>query len=64
MKFKDLKVGEAFRFAAELSPHFQFLIKGPWVKTGPKSYRHSGGMEQPSYRVGTANVKVVQEVAQ
>lgn len=61
MAFKDLLVGDIFRFARELDPQVNGMPYGPWVKVSARLYRH---VDNPSltYRIGTIHVAVVLEV--
>ncbi len=55
--FTGLAAGRLFEFDhRDLSDCFS-LMHGPWIKTGPRSYKREHGKE--SYKVGTPNVKVL-----
>ena len=38
MKFKQLSVGDTFTFESERTMPYSGMMKGPWVKIGPRSY--------------------------
>lgn len=54
-EFKHVGHGEKFNFTGERDHPFSGIAKGPWQKTGARSYTHaeSGG----KYRVGTTKAK-------
>jgi hypothetical protein len=55
MRFRDLKTGERFKFAYE----FLGLCRGPWVKTGRRTYKAEDGRPGLDVvKVGTVNVNV------
>jgi len=55
--FKEISVGETFRFASETAFPYSGMKTGPWVKTSARGYKHlDDGM---SCKVGTVNVEVI-----
>jgi len=59
MTFKQLKVGSIFRFNSETEFPFSGMAKGPWKKTGPRSYEHTESGQKNT--VGSINVGVKEE---
>jgi len=62
MKFRDLKVGDVFRFSSEFKWPYSGMKKGPWKKLSARKYVHmedklpDGGDFE--CRVGSINVEV------
>lgn len=62
--FKDLPVGATFHFDHSTLETHSGLAHGPWMKTGPRTYRASWDLEglpgksNPGNRVGSVRVKV------
>jgi hypothetical protein len=55
-RFKDVKVGETFRFLSEVTMRFSGMKTGPWTKISKGKYKHcDDGMV---CTVGTINVAV------
>lgn len=57
MKFKDLAIGEKFVFALEKNFPYSGAARGPWKKTGSRTYSHSE--KGTAHRVGSINAKVM-----
>jgi hypothetical protein len=57
MEFKDLKVGQSFRFDRELSGSLVGIKTGEAVKSGRKMYRYV--KDNTEWRVRSARVEVV-----
>lgn len=55
LKFKDLKIGDEFIFAAEL--RFDSLAKGPWTKLSARSYIRTD-KRGAIHKVGTGTADV------
>lgn len=60
MRFKDLTIGSRFVFSSENNPQFRIsgLARGPWIKTGPRKYRHEFDDAMNSVRIGSIMTKV------
>lgn len=67
LRFKDLRVGEVFRFESEASYPEWGLCKGPWRKTSARKYEsldkrvhtRKYGLCQMVCTVGSINAEVV-----
>jgi hypothetical protein len=59
ISFKKLPIAAGFVFATERDPRFQFsgIARGPWIKTGPRSYEHLDNRALRR-RVGKATAEV------
>ncbi len=68
-KFRDLSVGDGFVFMLELSNPLFCGCKGPWIKTGNRTYKsvanhlHAAGrtgtvMKPLECKIGSINVTV------
>lgn len=57
MTFRDLRIGQRFRFASERTMPYSGMAHGPWIKISPRRYCH---VETPhlTYNVGTTHVEV------
>lgn len=55
LRFRDLAEGARFRFAAE--DKWAGMARGPWIKTGKRSYQHVCPLDR--HTVGTINAEVV-----
>lgn len=54
--FKELRIGDSFRFASEREWPYSGLAKGPWVKLSARTYRHADPrVPQHVHRVGSIN---------
>lgn len=64
-RFKDLAIGDRFRFASEGDPKFRFsgMARGPWIKVSSRRYDHVDADGLKGVRVGTPNVDVLKEGA-
>lgn len=58
MTFKSLARGDKFIFEGEVKFPYSGIAKGPWVKTGTRTYSHVPD-DGYGYRVGSINVKVI-----
>lgn len=52
LKFKQLEIGTTFRFASEQDMPFSGMERGPWVKTGQRTY------EKPAMKCKVSSVNV------
>ena len=59
--FRQLAVGQAFKFTSEETLGWQGA-RGPWIKTGARSYRfvQDGYANGLTHVVGTVNVLVIE----
>lgn len=57
--FRDLKIGERFRFESEFSMHGSGMKTGIAVKTAPRTYRYEDG--HMTCQVGSINAEVIRE---
>jgi hypothetical protein len=57
MQFKDLTVGQSFRFEWELSRSLVGIKSGEAVKTGRRKYRYM--KEGQDHRIGSVHVEVL-----
>jgi hypothetical protein len=58
VKFRSLPEGARFVFSSER--HISGMAKGPWIKTGPRTYRHEDERQHMQrVTVGSINVQVV-----
>jgi hypothetical protein len=58
MTFKSLATGDEFRFSSERTMPYSGMMKGPWIKTGTRSYVHVDNPDGTKYRVGSTSAKV------
>lgn len=64
MRFRDLATGDRFEFdRGMLGSHLYGGPNGPWIKQGPRTYRHEdpeqvARMCWDKIKVGSINVKV------
>jgi hypothetical protein len=56
-KFKDVKVGQAFRFSSENKFPYSGMARGPWIKTSNSHYRHADE-DHHRERYGDKDLKV------
>ena len=57
-RFKDLAIGQVFKFYGEDEFPFSGMALGPWRKLSARTYKHEE-LEQPwTNRVGSINVLV------
>jgi hypothetical protein len=56
-KFKDVKVGQAFRFSSEKKFPYSGMARGPWIKTSHSHYRHADE-DHHRERYGDKDLKV------
>ena len=59
--FSSLPVGSRFRFESESKFPFSGMARGPWIKTGARTYVHADDPKGSKYRVGSARAKVERE---
>lgn len=61
VRFKDLPTGSTFIFESEATMPLWTGARGPWVKTGSRTYRHLDQtiVHWQNVRVGSVNVRVV-----
>lgn len=57
MRFKDLQIGDVFEFDRTGIPLCSGMARGPWRKTGVRSYERVS--DRMDCKVGTVNVEVV-----
>lgn len=57
-KFRDIKVGEKFQFGSESRVGYGGA-RGPWIKTGTRTYRHEEDSEAVFIKVGSINAEVM-----
>ena len=56
MRFKDLKIGQKFRFESEWEFPYSGIKTGPWEKTSTRTYVHlDDGMK---CQIGSINCEV------
>lgn len=62
MTFRDLSNGSRFCFEWENVLDFGYygLARGPWVKTGSRSYRHETDTALSQCRIGSIKAEVVE----
>jgi hypothetical protein len=61
MKFKELAIGQEFRFSSERDFPYSGMATGPWVKISARGYRHVPDNGY-SYKVGSVNTEVIPPV--
>jgi hypothetical protein len=58
MQFKDLQVGDRFRFSSEENPKSMWFNTGPWIKRSRRSFSHAERGPEHIHRIGHAGVEV------
>jgi hypothetical protein len=59
--FKDLKIGNTFRFKSESAWWSPGMARGPWIKISARRYRHTTNKPEIIHTVGTIKVEVTQK---
>lgn len=67
-RFRDLPTGARFIFSSEVLYPTSGIARGPWIKTGARTYRHESGSYGPlkkdlEFKVGSINAQVRQVTA-
>src|SRR5262245_1602326 len=61
MKFRDLRIGQQFEFASIRKFPFSGMERGPWIKTGSRTYESAGSAHRlhgHKIKVGSINAEV------